>query len=64
VYRKTLSDTGPGARTLTLALFEYYNQVDQMVDIQKFRDGYLVNKEDALGLEIDVEMYSRADIPQ
>ncbi len=44
-------------RTLTPALFEYYNQVDQMVDIQKFADGYLVNKDDALGLEIDVEMY-------
>ncbi len=46
-------------RTLTPALFEYYNQVDPFVDIQKFGDGFLVKKEDALGLEIDIELYEK-----
>jgi hypothetical protein len=44
-------------KTMTPSLFEYYNQLDLTVDTQKWSDGYLVNKEIALGSPIDVDLY-------
>ena len=32
-------------KTMTPSLFEYYNQIDLMVDTLKWSDGYLVNKD-------------------
>jgi hypothetical protein len=45
--------------TLTLTLFEYCNEVDQMEDIQKLGGRCLVDNYDNLGLEINLEMYEK-----
>jgi hypothetical protein len=44
-------------KTLTTPLFEYYNKVDMATDVVKFGDGYLVNKDIALGNNINIDMY-------
>jgi hypothetical protein len=47
-------------KTLTKSLFDYYNQVDLVSDIVKFGDGFLVNKEIALGSAINVDLYQKS----
>ena len=44
-------------KSLNPGLFDYYNQLDITLDTLKWSDGYLVNKEVALGTVIDVDLY-------
>jgi len=45
------------AKTLTPSLFEYYNKLDLKTDVAKFGDGFLVNKDIAVGNKINIELY-------
>jgi hypothetical protein len=47
-------------RTLTHHLFNYYNSLDLKVDIKSYQGGFLVNKDIALGTQIDDKKYGQA----